>query len=211
MIPHQQHTDTSTGHDRWHRIKERLHSELGDDVFSSWFGRVEFEAVDKGAVRLSVPTRFLRKWIQSHYADRVLALWQAEEPAIARVELSVRSATMRIAVAKPKLAETPVPPHQAREATAFNGEPRASVPFMSLHDALGGSPLDPRLSFETFIVGRSNTLAQAAAKQIAISRRGDALDVQPALYPRRRGARQNPPACRRSPGPATAAIARCSI
>ena len=58
---------------------------------------------------------------------------------------------------------------------------RASVPFMSVHEALGGSPLDPRLAFETFIVGRSNTLAHAAARQVATSRRGDQLMFNP-LY-----------------------------
>ncbi len=94
----------SNDQDRWQRIKERLRFELGEDVFSSWFGRMEFEVVENGAVRLSVPTRFLRKWIQSHYADRVLAQWQAEEPAIARLELSVRSATMRMPTPKAKLA-----------------------------------------------------------------------------------------------------------
>ena len=40
---------------------------------------MELEAVDKGAVRLSVPTRFLRNWIQSHYSEKVLGNWQAEE------------------------------------------------------------------------------------------------------------------------------------
>ncbi len=52
---------------------------------------------------------------------------------------------------------------------------------MSVHEALGGSPLDPRLTFETFIVGRSNTLAHAAAKQVATSRRGEPLMFNP-LY-----------------------------
>ena len=52
---------------------------------------------------------------------------------------------------------------------------------MTVHEALGGSPLDPRLSFETFIVGRSNTLAHAAARQVATSRRGDPLMFNP-LY-----------------------------
>jgi len=50
-----------------------------------------------------------------------------------------------------------------------------------VHEALGGSPLDPRLAFETFIVGRSNTLAHAAAKQVATSRRGEQLMFNP-LY-----------------------------
>ena len=58
---------------------------------------------------------------------------------------------------------------------------RASVPIMSVHEALGGSPLDPRLAFDTFIVGRSNTLAHAAAKQVATSRRGEPLMFNP-LY-----------------------------
>ena len=50
-----------------------------------------------------------------------------------------------------------------------------------MHEALGGSPLDPRLTFETFVVGRSNTLAHAAAKQVAQARRGDPVMFNP-LY-----------------------------
>jgi chromosomal replication initiator protein len=176
-----QHTDMSHNQDLWQRIKQHLRVELGEDVFDSWFGRMEFEAAESGAVRLSVPTRFLRKWIQSHYADRVLAQWQVELPDIARLELSVRSSTVRLPTAKVKLAEPQALPRETREAPHLNGELRPSVPYLSVHDALGGSPLDPRLTFETFIVGRSNTLAHAAAKQIAISRRGDALMFNP-LY-----------------------------
>ncbi len=63
---------TSTDQDRWRQVKERLRAELGEDVFSSWFGRMELEGAEKGVVRLSVPTRFLRNWIQSHYSERVL-------------------------------------------------------------------------------------------------------------------------------------------
>jgi chromosomal replication initiator protein len=172
---------TNTDQERWQRIKERLRFELGEDIFTSWFGRMDFDAVEKEAVRLSVPTRFLRKWIQSHYADRVLAQWQAEEPTVTRLELSVRSATLRPPAPKPKPPEPAVLPRMGREPVATNGELRSGTPFVSIHDALGGSPLDPRLTFETFIVGRSNTLAQAAAKQIATSHRGDPLMFNP-LY-----------------------------
>jgi chromosomal replication initiator protein len=179
MFPQKQHATTSTDPDRWQRIKKRLCFELGEDVFSNWFGRVECESVDRGVVRLSVPTRFLRKWIQSHYADRVLAHWQVEDPTISRLELSVRSAAIRPA-SRPKPVEPPAP-SKLREMTAQSGEPRTSLPFPSVNDVLGGSPLDPRLTFETFIVGRSNTLAHAAAKQIATSARGEQLTFNP-LY-----------------------------
>src|SRR5262249_27547003 len=57
----------------------------------------------------------------------------------------------------------------------------AGMPAASAHDALGGSPLDPRLTFDSFVVGRSNSLAHAAAKQVAQGRRGDAVMFNP-LY-----------------------------
>src|SRR5262249_8273210 len=175
-------TMSSMDQERWRKVKERLRAELGEDIFTSWFARMELEAVDRGAVRLSVPTRFLRNWIQSHYSERVLSNWQAEDSIITRLELSVRSAMIRPVAAKPKPAEVPSRARELHDGVAHNGvEMRASVPFMTVHEALGGSPLDQRLTFETFIVGRSNTLAHAAARQVATSRRGEPLMFNP-LY-----------------------------
>ena len=167
----------NTDQQRWQRVKEQLRSQLGEDVFSSWFGRMELEAVEKEAVRLSVPTRFLRTWIQSHYSEHVLAKWQVEEPAITRLELSVRSAAIRPIALKPKPAEPMMISRDLRDANGADS--RTSVPYMTVHEALGGSPLDPRLTFESFIVGRSNSLAHAAAKQVATSRRGEQLMFNP--------------------------------
>ena len=56
-----------------------------------------------------------------------------------------------------------------------------TAPALAAHEALGGSPLDPRLNFDTFVVGRSNTLAHAAARQVAIGHRGDPVMFNP-LY-----------------------------
>jgi chromosomal replication initiator protein len=172
---------TSTDQERWQRVKAQLRNQLGEDVFTSWFGRMELDAVEQGTVRLSVPTRFLRTWIQAHYSEHVLAKWQGEESSVTRLELSVRSAAIRPPVAKPKPEQPAQQPRDMREAATDGAGMRASVPFMSVHEALGGSPLDPRLTFESFIVGRSNTLAHAAARQIATSRRGEQLMFNP-LY-----------------------------
>jgi chromosomal replication initiator protein len=174
---------TGTDQERWQRVKNRLRTELGEDVFTSWFARMELEAVDSGAVRLSVPTRFLRNWIQSHYSEKVLSNWQAEDSSVTRLELSVRSATMRPMPVKPRAAEATAPAREPHEGHHSGGESRANgaAPLMSVHEALGGSPLDPRLTFDSFIVGRSNTLAHAAARQVAASRRGDQLMFNP-LY-----------------------------
>ena len=90
--------------DSWSRVRGRLRAELGEDVYSSWFARMDLEAIEEGTVRMSVPTRFLKSWIQSHYAERVLACWQAEADTVGRIELIVRSAVLR-SVAKPKAPE----------------------------------------------------------------------------------------------------------
>ena len=61
----------------WARVKRRLRAELGEDVFTSWFGRLELDSIYLGVARLTVPTRFLKSWIEVHYADRVLQLFKA--------------------------------------------------------------------------------------------------------------------------------------
>jgi len=165
-------------HDRWSRVKGRLRSSVGEDVYSSWFARMDLEAVQQESVHLSVPTRFLKSWIQTHYSDKVLTCWQAEMPEVCRIDLTVRS-PMRAATTK----EAPAPAEQRRDEhrPATDTRNYATAPASTSHDALGGSPLDPRLTFASFVVGRSNTLAHAAAKQVAEGRRGDPVMFNP-LY-----------------------------
>jgi len=167
--------------DRWSRVKGRLRSSVGEDVYSSWFARMDLESVQDESVHLSVPTRFLKSWIQAHYAERVLTCWQAEMPEVHRVDVTVRSA-MRVA---PPVKETPAPiaprpeGRDGRASSELRGT--AIAPVSASHEALGGSPLDPRLTFSSFVVGRSNTLAHAAARQVAEGRRGDSVMFNP-LY-----------------------------
>jgi chromosomal replication initiator protein len=170
---------THTDRDRWTKVKERLRAEVGDDVFSSWFASMELEACESGAARLTVPTRFLKSWVQSHYAERVLACWQAVDKSISRIELIVRSAILRTTIAKSKPGEPAIVPASYRG----NGVDGRAMPVgdASAHDALGGSPLDPRLTFDNFVVGRSNTLAHAAARQVTIAKRTDPVMFNP-LY-----------------------------
>ncbi len=140
---------------------------------------MELEAVDGDAVRVSVPTRFLKSWVSTHYSDRVLTCWQAEEETISRVELTVRTAVRAMAITKdkrPAIGDSKIEPREMPKLR-MNGQIASS----GVHDQLGGSPLDQRLTFDTFVVGRSNTLAHAAAKQVVDGRRGDAVMFNP-LY-----------------------------
>jgi chromosomal replication initiator protein len=155
----------------WSRVKRRLRAELGEDVFTSWFARLEVDTVGDGCAQLTVPTRFLKSWIEAHYADRVLATYRSEAPGIERIAIGVRGSLPRDPVAARRVGE-PVPPGPVaiEDGRPKPGERGNITPLREQRSdtaELGGAPLDPRFSFETFIMGRSNALAHAAADRIA--------------------------------------------
>jgi chromosomal replication initiator protein len=183
-----------TARDAWGRACRRLRTELGEDVFTSWFGRLELDAIADGTAFLSVPTRFLKSWIESHYADRVLAVFSAENPDVKTVSVCVRSSsrlngTSRLArnadAAGATLASqhTLTAMHPNVSPTRAHGEPRDGTAVVSGTeiDGFSGSPLDRRLTFASFLVGRSNQLTHAAAQNVARARSGDAPLYNP-LY-----------------------------
>jgi chromosomal replication initiator protein len=152
----------------WQRVKRRLRAELGEDVFASWFARLELQEVAGGVARLTVPTRFLKSWIESHYLDRVLATFRSEADGIETIEVGVRGpvASPRAPVAVQKVA-VPVraPALPSSSALAAASEPERHERGEAAD--LSGAPLDVRLTFQSFVVGRSNALAHAAAERVA--------------------------------------------
>ena len=50
---------TTMDQERWLRVKDRLRIEVGEDIYLSWFARMELDAVEIETIKLSVPTRFL--------------------------------------------------------------------------------------------------------------------------------------------------------
>ncbi|MBN9009149.1 MAG: chromosomal replication initiator protein DnaA, partial [Rhizobiales bacterium] len=138
-------------------MKQRLRTELGEDVFNSWFGRAEFDHADKSAVSLSVPTRFLKSWIASHYAERLLTLWTEERPGTIQVEIIVRGAVRSRPAPRPEAGDEPEPapvrppqPRPPAPATTARAIPEAPEADFT------GSPVDPRYTFESFCDGAAN-------------------------------------------------------
>ncbi|WP_081433903.1 chromosomal replication initiator protein DnaA [Azorhizobium caulinodans] len=158
---------------QWDRVRQRLREEIGEESYTSWFARIELDRMTGSAVQLSVPTRFLKAWIQDHYLDRLSELWR-EESGTTRVDLVVRTAVARtvplkaanapreIVSERPVVAPTAAAPARSQPVAAPTA-PASAQPA----DVAAGSPLDARLTFETFVVGKSNTLAHAAARQVA--------------------------------------------
>lgn len=134
---------------------------MGEDVYASWFRGVEIGDVNGGIVHLTVATRFLRNWLRTHYYDAVLRQAQGEWPGAERLEFTVRQPHFAVEPAKDTCGTRRVPPPAAAERSPL------PMPLRTGYEGFEGSPLDPRLSFASFVIGNTNKLAHAAAQQVA--------------------------------------------
>jgi chromosomal replication initiator protein len=162
------------------RFSTRLKAQVGQDVYASWFARLKLHSVSKSVVRLTVPTTFLKSWINNRYLELITSIFQAEDAEILKVEILVRTASRHTKPVVPG-EERPVTPEPtstqsfprrdtAREIgkiAVFPTPPAQQARPASTPGPLFGSPLDSRYTFDTFVEGTSNRVALAAAKTIA--------------------------------------------
>lgn len=75
----------------WARVRTKLRSLLGEEVFSSWFEFTEFERFDGTTVYLSTPTKFLKNWLQGHYGEQMLKCCAPEFAGAQKVQVGIRT------------------------------------------------------------------------------------------------------------------------
>ncbi|HYE50556.1 MAG TPA: chromosomal replication initiator protein DnaA, partial [Azospirillaceae bacterium] len=167
---------------QWAKVRGRLKDEVGETAYRSWLKPLTVGEFDGGQVRIVVPTRFMRDWIRTHYADRIRALWSGENPGVQSVEIVVAAARAEAPRpagafdAAPAVADAARPAAEApRAVPAAEPAPEPDMPALPAGGALLGGEerddysalLDPRFTFENFVVGKPNELAFAAARRVA--------------------------------------------
>ncbi len=162
-----------------------LRAQLGEDVYTSWFHSMEFEHYDGKTVRVTVPVKFLKNWIQSHYSEALLKCCAAEFEGVERVEVALRQPSpVRSAVSEPAAdsdSRTASGNHGSAQAVNWQA-PRPVVPTIATRTQVGGfegSPLDPRYTFDSFAIGPSNRMAHAGATQVAETVLSDSRGFNP--------------------------------
>jgi chromosomal replication initiator protein len=143
----------------WSRVLGNLKDEVGETAYRAWLQSLRVMRIDAGEAVVEAPTRFLRNWVATHYAGRLLALWRRENPAIDRLSLIVDPQAAAAPREKRRTAETV-------ETPAMLAEP-AAVGDVADDKGNISAPLDPRFTFENFVVGKPNELAHAAARRVA--------------------------------------------
>jgi chromosomal replication initiator protein len=168
--------------DLWARVRARLKAAVGEDVYTSWFARLELEEIVDDLVHLSAPTRFLCSWVQSNYADRILEVFRNDVPEAARLQVTMRvngQARPRLAPVVEIAPEAPAAQPSAPTPAATPAAPRLVRDNSKTGDALNGSAVDPRMTFETFVAGSANEMAFGVAKQIASAAINNAVTFNP--------------------------------
>ena len=139
--------------DMWLNVLKKLNEELGNEIFNSWIKNIKIQSAEDDILYFSVPTRFIRDWITSHYLDKIIYFLNIENSNIKRVKISIDN------MLSPASNTVDMPPSIIK--TSQNN----TLSF----DQTDDWPLDERFIFEKYVVGPSNELAYASAKRIAQS------------------------------------------
>jgi len=146
---------------QWARVRAKLRKELGDTAYRSWIRPLTLLGVENGEARLGATTRFVRDWVRSHHADLIRTIWASENREIAAVDIAVQAATTVARSEDLARAEPPRPAMQLLRAPEHAGATASDAPEEF------GAALDARFTFDTWVVGKSNEFATAAARRVA--------------------------------------------
>ena len=135
----------------WSTVRNSLKGVIGDNNYVTWIAPLKLSGARDGVIHLSAPTTFVANWVNRHYADHILRCILASGESVNRVEISVDAATPR---SNDRLQRT------------LKAAPLTS-PARGTDDADPAAGLDPRFTFDNFVVGKPNALAHAAARRVA--------------------------------------------
>ena len=147
--------------DQWSNVLKKLNAEYGNEIFNSWIKNISIKNLDEDILYFTVPTRFIRDWITSHYLDKIIYFLSQENPQIKRVKINIDNS---ISANMLNIDKTINEKHNKKT--------------FSSSSFIDDWPLDERFKFSKFIVGDSNELAYASAQRFC---KVDEYDFNP-LY-----------------------------
>ena len=136
----------------WGLVREELVKRIGRNNYVTWIEPLTLRTLDQGVARFEVPTSFFGDWVSCNFADHILSHLNISGLNVDRLEFSVGK------VPRTSL-KAPV------EVAAVALKPKANTRVET--DEMPGAPLDSRFTFDSFVVGKPNELAHAAARRVA--------------------------------------------
>lgn len=125
----------------WCQVRETLRGAVGANNYTNWIEPLEFESLTDGVASFNVPTGFIGNYVSQNFGDQILYHIKNAGQPVQRLQFSTLSQASR---AKPQPAAAP-----------------------NVTEVERGASLDARFTFDTFVVGKPNELAHAAARRVA--------------------------------------------
>ena len=129
----------------WNEVLKNFKTTFGNDVYESWLKNINLKKEFNHYVVLTAPTRFVRDWIVSRYADKILDIIKTFKKSIQRIEFLIEESKER------------------SDKTEFRRDSQISSIENSL---LNYNRFNLNNSFDNFMVGESNELAYTAARKV---------------------------------------------
>ncbi|WP_431312127.1 chromosomal replication initiator protein DnaA [Sphingomonas immobilis] len=140
----------------WNTVRAHLRESAGARLFDKWLKPIELTPEsDTDTVRLALPSAFMTNWVSNHYADRLLAEFRMQIPGVRSVSIETRSAIPQVAALRVEAVDAPQDAPTPVATIATPGVVRERP------------PLDPRFTFDRFVVDPSNRVAFNAARALA--------------------------------------------
>ncbi|MBT5186308.1 MAG: chromosomal replication initiator protein DnaA [Kordiimonadaceae bacterium] len=139
---------------QWNNVLDYLRADFDENTYKSWFKPLALINVEDDRAIMAAPTRFMRNWLMSNFEDRLKGAWNRANADVHDIEIVVLSGF--------KGADKE---EEAREISKKSKSTKTKAKVMSNNEF--GAPLDPRFTFDSFVLGKSNELAYAAARRVA--------------------------------------------
>ncbi len=145
----------------WEKVYQNMKIEFGEAVFRSWLKHLTLQAYypQSGTLEVSAPTRFMREWVEKHYAEQVLKMCTGLNEDIKE---------LKIVVVPTNVVKFDTDAGVDGSNGSVAAKPKAAADIQAVIEELS-SPLDKRFTFESFVVGKPNALAHAAARRVVES------------------------------------------
>ncbi|GGH39084.1 chromosomal replication initiator protein DnaA [Cribrihabitans marinus] len=151
--------------EKWGLLRRKLLKTVGQNNYKTWIEPLEFENLEDGVAVFSVPTNFMGNYVSRNFSDLILYELNKSGEAVQRLSFRV-AANLPERPSKPTAAKAPV----SAETPAVAADPVASVDAAKSgepSDLFQTAPLDKRFTFDSFVVGKPNELAHAAARRVS--------------------------------------------
>jgi len=159
------------------QLRTRLLKTVGQNNFTTWIEPLEFNSVDDGVAVFHVPTNFMGNYVSQNFADLILHEFSLSGVSVQRLAFRVAANSPARPVRQVEQPSEPfaemhagggqnldeAPARSVASGASLSGKAAAAAPMETLQAA----PLDPRFTFDNFVVGKPNELAHAAARRVA--------------------------------------------